>query len=309
MTVTVMALLAFVSVTALVIAAAMIFRDVRRPDQDIERRLGLALQDMPSDVFSSAKKAEAGGRIDRAFVRLIKQADSPLDVPTALSLVIGAAVIGCAAPLMLTENLLVAAGGMLLGAVAPVCWWSFRRARRLSAMQKGIPETLELVADGVRAGHSLEQASQLVAEQGPQPLNTEFGYCAAQLRLGHAPRAVLERMVRRVPLSEFKIFSTAVMVHRQTGGNLALLAERLATSARDRSEFQGHVRAVTAGHRISVIALSLGTVIAIGVLFSLQPEYLRAFVDHPSGPSLLVTAAVLQAVGLVWVWRVLKVRY
>lgn len=309
MTATVMALLAFVSITGLVIAAAMIFRDVRRPDQDIERRLGLALKDMPSDVFTPTREAEAGGRIDRAFVRLIREADSPLDVSTALSLVIGAAVIGCAGPLVLTENLLVAAAGMLLGAFTPVCWWSFRRARRLNAMQKGMPETLELVADSVRAGQSLERASQLVAEQGPQPLNVEFGYCASQLRLGHSPRAVLERMVRRVPLPEFKIFSTAVMVHRQTGGNLALLARRLATSARDRGEFQGHVRAVTAGHRISVIALSLGTVIAIGVLFSLQPDYLRAFVEHPSGPGLLVTAAVLQAVGLVWVWRVLKVRF
>jgi tight adherence protein B len=110
-------------------------------------------------------------------------------------------------------------------------------------------------------------------------------------------------------MPEFKIFATAVLVHRQTGGNLALLAERLARSARDRSEFHGHVRAVTAGSRLSVLGLTLGTFAAVGILLSLQSEYMADFVNHPLGPTMLVVAGILQIVGFVWVWRVLRVRF
>lgn len=116
-------------------------------------------------------------------------------------------------------------------------------------------------------------------------------------------------MARRVPLPEFKIFTTAVLVHRHTGGNLALLAQRLAQSARDRSELQGHVKAVTAGSRLSVIGLTLGTLLAIGFLASVRPEYVLVFRDHELAPMLLGTAAGLQLVGILWIWRILRVQY
>ena len=107
----------------------------------------------------------------------------------------------------------------------------------------------------------------------------------------------------------FQRITTAVLVHRQTGGNLALLADRLAASARDRGEFLGHVRAVTAGSRVSVIGLTVGTVIALGILAWLRPEYLTQFLNHPMGPGLLMVAGALQIAGIVWVWRVLKVHF
>jgi tight adherence protein B len=176
-------------------------------------------------------------------------------------------------------------------------------------MQKALPETLELVADALRAGQTLEQSAELVASQAPQPLGEEFGYCWSQLKLGHSPVAVLQRMARRVPLPEFKIFATAVLVHRQTGGNLALLAERLAASARDRAEFHGHVRAVTAGSRLSVLGLTFGTLIAVGIILWLQTDYILEFLQHPVGPTLLAVAAVLQLLGIVWVSRILHVRF
>jgi tight adherence protein B len=176
-------------------------------------------------------------------------------------------------------------------------------------MKKHLPETLELLSDAIRAGQTLDQAAELVAVEAPAPLRGEFGYCAAQLKLGHSPVAVLQRMARRVPLPEFKIFTTAVLVHRRTGGNLSLLAQRLAGSARDRHELHGHVKAVTAASRFSVIGLTLGTLAAVAALAWLRPEYLEAFRSHRLGPSLLITAAVLQIVGIVCVWRTLKVHF
>ena len=301
--------LTFVSVTAIVAAAALLVRDIVRPDKDVERRLKPVLEELQSAAINLPEDEDLGGVVDRGFYKLIEDSGSPLDGQTALVLVVGMAIIGCAAPLTLLENPLAAAGGLLLGVMLPLGWWALRRARRFGAMRKVLPETLELLSDGVRAGQTLEQATELVAEQGPKPLNKEFEYCASQLRLGHSPVAVLRKMARRVPLPEFKIFSTAVVVHRQTGGNLGLLAQRLAGSARDRSEFHGHVRAVTAGHRMSVLALTIGTVAAVAVLASLQPEYLKSFTEHPLGYPLLVIAAVLQVTGMLWVCQILRVNY
>ena len=301
--------LTFVSVAAIVAGAALLVRDMVRPDKDVERRLGPVLPELQSTGTHLPEDDDVGTWVDRGFYKLIEDSGSPIDGQTALALLIGMGVIGCAAPLALLDNPLIAAGGLLLGVMLPLCWWSLRRTRRLNAMRKVLPETLELLADGVRAGQTLEQATDLVAAQGPKPLNAEFEFCASQLRLGHSPVAVLGKMARRVPLPEFKIFSTAVVVHRQTGGNLGLLAQRLAASARDRSEFHGHVRAVTAGHRMSVLALTIGTVAALAILISLQPEYLKSFLEHPMGYPLLVIAAILQLTGMLWVWRVLRVNY
>lgn len=303
-----LATLSFLTVAGLVVAAAMLIADLRRSDEHVARRLGLAGEGASGGSIALAPQ-DRPGRIDRWFYRLVETSGSRLDAQSALALVAGLAVAGAAVPLVLIENPLVAAAGLLLATAAPLSWWTVRGILRFRAMQKALPDTLEMLAEEVRAGQTLEQAAAAVAGQGPEPLRTEFQYCAAQFRLGHSPVAVLERMARRIPVPEFKIFTTAVMVHRQTGGNLALLAERLARSARDRSEVQGHVRAVTAGSRFSVIGLTLGTLLALAMLASLRPEYLMAFRDHAMGVRLLVMAGALQVVGILWVARILRVTF
>ena len=130
----------------------------------------------------------------------------------------------------------------------------------------------------------------------------------AQLRLGHSPVAVLDRMAQRVPLPEFKIFTTAVLVHRQTGGNGP--AGPAVGPVGPRSErLQGHIKAVSAGSRLSIIGLTVGTLLAIAILASMRPEYVLVFRDHELAPMLLTVAVVLQLTGILWVWRILKVQY
>lgn len=308
MTLTVTVLLAFAAVSISFLAVAMLLRDLRRPEKEMHRRLGLEAQSLQAGEALLLPK-RSGGRIDLAFYDLIDNCGTRFTPQAALLLVGGAAIIGCAVPLLLLDSIIGAAAGLLLLPSLPILWWAYRRRRRMKAMQRHLPETLELVADAVRAGHTLEQAADMVAEQAPSPLKEEFGYCARQLQLGQSPVAVLRRMARRIPIPEFRIFATAVLVHRQTGGNLGLLAQRMANSARDRSELHGHVRAVSAASRLSVIGLTVGTVVAIGALASIRPQYLEPFVQHELGPTLIAAAVVLQVVGIIWVWRVLKVQF
>jgi len=305
---TVAALLSFIAVVGVVVSIGLLVRDLKGSDKDLDRRLGFEWRGENRGLAGPGTQ-DRGGRIDRTFRDLIEGSGLDMDEQTALMVVAAFAVIGCAAPLLLLENLLAGAAGLLVGAALPLCWWSFCRARRLRTMQNNLPETLDLLSDSMRAGQTLEQASSLVARSVPAPLNEEFGHCVSQLKLGHSPVAVMERMARRIPLPEFRIFTTAVVVHQQTGGNLSLLAHRLAGSARDRQEFDGHVKAVTVASRFSAIGLIVATVVALILLALLRPDYLEGFFNHELGPPLMITAASLQVLGIFWIWRTVKVRF
>jgi tight adherence protein B len=197
----------------------------------------------------------------------------------------------------------------VIAVAVPLLWWSVWAMIRRRQMLAQLPDALELMADAVRSGRDLEQAAELVAKQAGGPLDREFNYCASQLRLGHAPVAVLDNMIRRVPFPEFRVFAAAVLVHRQTGGNLSTLLDRLSGVARDRQHFRGHLRAVSAGSQFSVFGVVVGSTLAVGVLSWMQPQYLEMFLTHPWGIPLLATSGVLQLVGLLWVWAVMRVDY
>jgi tight adherence protein B len=249
---------------------------------------------------------EPQGDLNRAFFYLVEESGTTMDMNTALALVIGGAIVGLAIPLAFFENLLGAAGGMVLGAIIPIGYLLFIRFFRIRNMRKHLPQALQAVADAVRSGQNLSEACELVSQEIKGPLGQEFAFAHSQIELGHAPVAVMTRMVRRIPLSEFRVFATAVVVHRRAGGNLSLLTERMSKAAHDRQDTRNHMLAVTAGSRLSAVGMVVAGIVALVVLGWLEPEHIQAFLSHPKGPWLLGASVVLQVVGAVWVWRILK---
>lgn len=286
--------LAFASVTMLLAAVGMFLRDLLAPPPVAERpRLALAPE-------------EPAGTINRAFFRLVEESGSLLDLATWLAIVIGGAIVGCGLPLVLSEHLLLAAVGMVLGAALPVVYLLVVRWWRLGGMRKQLPYALQAVADAVRGGQTLSEACDLVSREIKGPLGQEFAYAHQQLELGHSPVAVMNRMVRRVPLPEFRVFATAVIVHRRAGGNLSLLTERMSKAAHDRTDVRNHVLAMTAGSRLSALGMVAVAALAAVLLSWMEPEYVEAFIKNPKGPYLIATAVLLQILGGVWVWRILR---
>ena len=302
-------LVAFLACVGVVMAVWMVLRDLwSRRFNVADRRLTLDAK--PSDIRRFIREQEVHrGPIDEPFFRLVEQSGTKLDAPTVIALVLGMGIIGAAIPFVVWENLLGAAVGLLVGCLIPIVWLSIKRWRRIRAMRNLMPEALQIVADCVRAGHNLEEASELAAAENREPLREEFKEAASQLKLGNAPAAVMQNMARRIPLPEFRVFATAVMVHQKAGGNLALLTERLSRAALQRQEFNGHVNAVTAGSRLSAIGMIIGAVAAVLVLAWLQPTYVRTFLTNEAGPYLVGAAATLQIIGAFWVWRISKVSY
>jgi len=293
----------------LVLAIGSLVRDFSsRRYNYVDRRLGLDAN--TSDIENYYRRQEVhNGPVDQWFYRTVRESGSDIDVPTALSICLGGGLIGTVFAYIVAESFLATALGLVLGIAIPVAWIILRRWRRVSIMRDQLPEALQIIADSVRAGHSLEQASEMVAAELSDPLATEFHECNSQLKLGNSPTTVMQRMADRIPLPEFRVFATAAMVHQTAGGNLPLLTERLSHAARQRQEFTGHVNAVTAGSRLSAIGLVIGSMIAVAALAWLEPDYVRAFVNHSLGPALLTLAIVLQLIGIIWVWRLIRVSY
>ncbi|MBX7073886.1 MAG: type II secretion system F family protein [Pirellulales bacterium] len=309
MSIAILTFLGFAAATTAALAVALSIRDIRAAAAvGVDRRIGL---DRLSgwDLAKGLELPVPQTGINRLFAELVEQSGVATNAATALAIVAGTGVVGLAAPLLLLENIPLAAAGLLLGTLTPLAYLAIKRWRRRKLIAQQLPEAMEILADGVRSGRSFEQAMELVARDAPAPLSQEFADSASQLRLGQSPVAVLERMVCRLPLAEFKILAITILVHRQTGGNLALLVERLAAATRDRQEFRGHVRAMTAGSKISAIGLFVGTFAAVGLLAWMEPAYLGDFLASPMGPPLLAVAIVLDLVGFVWVWRIAKVDY
>ncbi len=291
--------LVFAAGTSGILALGLLLRDLfRRPeDPEESRRLSL-LPPRPT-----------GGRLDLAFYRLVEETGLAIDNLTAMLIVLGSGVVGLGLGLVLLDHLLAAAVGMLIGCVLALAVLSFIRWRRLSRMRKELPDALQIVADSVRSGQTLEEAFDLTARDLRGPLAAEFAWGHSQFQLGHAALSIMQRMVRRIPLQEFRVFATAVIVHRRAGGNLSLLTERMAHSARDRQEMRGHTMAATAGSRLSAVGMVIGALIAMTILAWLEPDYVAKFAEHPMGPPLVAIAVGLFLVGTFWVWRVVREDY
>jgi len=298
---------ASVASVALVSAVALSLRDSRRKEAEFQRRLGNGIpKPEPAPEFMAR---DATNWMDRRFYLLLERSGSQFSIATALAVCIAFAVVGCTLGLVLSEHFLGGVAGLIVGAMLPLGWWRFQEAQRLKKMQKNLPATLDLLADGLHAGQTLEQAADLVARRMHAPLKDEFAHSVSLLKLGHSPVAVMERMARRIPLPEFQVFATAVLVHRQTGGNLAKLTSRLAGAARDRLEFLGQLGAQTVAGRYSAIGLVIAAVVGVVVLIMARPQYLDFFLTHELGPGMLIAAGVLLLAGTFWIWRITDVKY
>jgi tight adherence protein B len=284
----------FIAVAAVAFAVGMLMNDL----------FGTKESDKPHlDLLPPEPK---GGFMARDFFNFIEESGLPMETNVALMMVLGSGLVFMAVPIVVADNFFYAAIAMLVGLMAPLVVFFVIRWWRLRSMRNALPETLQIVADAVRSGYTLQESCEMVVREAKGPLKAEFAHAQHQFQLGHAPLSIMRRMVRRIPLPEFRVFATAVVVHHRAGGNLSLLTERMARVARDRQEVRGHLMAVTAGSRLSAGGMILGSVASMTLLAIIEPDYVGAFVTHPMGPTLLAVACGLMGFGMIWVWRLLK---
>jgi tight adherence protein B len=201
-----------------------------------------------------------------------------------------------------------ALGGAFLGLVLPHKILAGKAKKRLKKFEKQLPDALELMSRGLKAGHAFASGLQLVAEEMADPIGGEFFKTFKEYNHGLDLNTALLNLCRRVDLRDLRFFTTAVMIQRETGGNLSEILDKIAALIRERFKLRNQIQALTAEGRLSgLILVLLPPVTALG-LFYLNPNYILLLVNHPLGRMMTIAALFFQTLGVLTIRKIVRVK-
>ncbi len=200
-------------------------------------------------------------------------------------------------------NVLAAVGG----ALGPLAFIAFKRSRRLRAFEKNFPEAIDLLGRAVRAGHSFTTGLEMIASELPEPVAGEFRTTFEEQNFGLPLRDALLNLTERVPLIDVQFFVTALLIQKDTGGNLAEILDNLSHVVRERFRIYGEVRIKTAQGRLTAGILMALPPLMIVMIRGLNPTYGRVLFEDPWGPYMLGGAAILQVLGSIMLWKIVHI--
>ena len=195
-----------------------------------------------------------------------------------------------------------------LGAILPYSYASWRRNRRFTKFEEEFPEAMDTLARAVRAGHAFTMAIEIVCGELSEPVATEFRKLYEEQKYGMPVRDALLNLTERMPLVDVKFFATAVMLQRETGGNLAEILDNLSYMIRERFKILRQVRVYTAQGRLTMtLLMALPPTIVITMLI-LNPSFIRPLFDDPIGHVLLAGGITLQTIGYFVIRRIIRIQ-
>jgi len=195
----------------------------------------------------------------------------------------------------------------LLGAFAPFGWLRHKRSTRLKKFEEQFPEALDVLSRAIRAGHAFQTALGMCADEMPGPVGPEMKKTFDQQNYGLPLKDALNDLAQRINIIDVRFFVTAVMIQRDTGGNLSEILDNLAHVVRERFKIQRQVRVHTAhGRFTSYVLLSLPAFLAVA-LSILNPDHMAPMFREHMGQMMLLGAMVLQALGYLWIRQVIKI--
>jgi tight adherence protein B len=194
-----------------------------------------------------------------------------------------------------------------VGAVLPILFLMFRRSRRMAAFEELFPEALDLLSRALRAGHAFQTALGMVADEVQAPVGPEFKKTFEQQNYGLPLRDALDQMTERVPLLDVRFFVTAVLIQRDTGGNLSEILDNLGHVVRERFKIRRQIRTHTAHGRFTAgVLLSLPPLLGV-VLMMVNPDHMNLLFHEKVGQQVLMIATVMQVIGFFWIRKVIKI--
>lgn len=241
------------------------------------------------------------------IARLIEQAGLNISVSSVL---LGAVAFGLACAFILGVAIgtsWAVLAGALVGGAAPFLYLSRRRKTRMRRFEEQFPEALDLLSRAIRAGHAFTTAMNMVAEEANDPIGPEFRKSFDEQNFGLPLKDSLNNLSERVPSLDVRFFVTAVLIQRETGGNLSEILDNLAHVVRERFKILRQVRVYTAHGRFTgYVLLALPAALA-GVLGFINPEHMDLLFHEHMGQVMLTVAVVLQVTGYFWIRKVIKI--
>jgi tight adherence protein B len=241
----------------------------------------------------------------RSLELLLYRAGMPYTPPQFVLMTVGCALGGFAIGTLLLGSILVGLAMTLLG-VAPFAFVELRKRARMSRFESQLPEALDLMCRALRAGISLEFGFRSVGDELEDPVGTEFAQVADEVSLGLDTRVALQNLALRMNTSDMPFFINAILIQRETGGNLAEILQNLATVIRDRIKFYGKVKALMAQTELTANLLGLLPLVTFGGLWLIRQSYLEPLLSPP-GQYLLIGSGILVPIGWLVCRRIASV--
>jgi tight adherence protein B len=262
--------------------------------------ISLEMKEMPAFLARSAY-------MQRLYRKLV-QAYPEAKLTTFLSMCLG---IGLACFVLVILIMDSFTGGMfafLFGVYAPIVFLNSKRARRQKALNNQLPEALDFLARILRAGHSLSTGLQMMGDELKPPIKEVFRRCYDQHSLGVPLEQAMREMSSRVDSPDFAFFITAVLIQRQTGGDLTEVLDRISAMVRGRIRLQNHVKAITAEGRMTGNILVAFPALLFVISYVLNPGYAGILIREEMGKMLLGASVLFQIFGLFVIRRIVSVR-
>ena len=258
-------------------------------------------------IVPALDRMVAGTTRGSAIARWIEQSGMKASVSTVLLMaLVLAAIVGLIAYLATREPWSMLGGGAF-GFSLPFMVLRFKRTRRLRAFEEEFPEALDLISRALKAGHAFATGLKMVADEMKEPVGPEFRKTFDEQNFGLPLKDALENLTLRIPILDMRFFATAVLIQRETGGNLSEILENLAHVVRERFKILRQVRVYTAHGRLTgYVLLALPAVLAIALSF-INPEHMNMLFRERIGQMLLMVAIGMQTAGFVWIRQVVKI--
>jgi tight adherence protein B len=246
--------------------------------------------------------------ITTGLKRLIDQADLQITVMRLVLFAATAAALGFLAASMITISLpLKLLFGLIAGAL-PFLHVISKRRKRLKRFLQLLPDALDLMARGLSAGHAFTEALQMVSTEMPEPISSEFRKTYDEQNLGLSLKLALDNLVQRIPILDLRMCVTAIMIQRETGGNLSELLEKVAYTIRERFRIMEDLKTLTLSSRWSAWLLCALPIFLAVYMSVMNPDYMQVMWHDPRGHNLLFVAGVMQILGMLMVRRIMRIK-
>jgi tight adherence protein B len=313
----------FLFVAGLIVGAYFAMFSGSMASRDLDRRLrevslGPDGPDAASPESTILKRASSGplpafdrlmsrSRAGSGLSKLIEQS-GVRTTPSAIVVFSAGAAVGCGliAGLFIRQPLAGPIVG-LIGAFLPFAWLRHRRTIRLKRFEEQFPEALDVLSRAIRAGHAFQTALGMGADEMPAPVGPELKKTFDQQNYGLPLRDALNELAERVNLLDVRFFVTAVLIQRDTGGNLSEILDNLSHVVRERFKIQRQVRVHTAHGRFTgYVLLALPAFLAVALSY-LNPDHMALLFREHMGQMMLMGAMAMQVVGYFWIRQVIKI--
>jgi tight adherence protein B len=322
MTATFLALLVFLVVALAAFAMGSIFdqrsararllkerlsEEKKAPERSPEEELALVRDEQLSNIPALDSLLRRSSRVEE-IQKLLAQGGLTIKAGNFLGVCVVAGIVACLAAYFISKRVEVAWVALLVGFVLPYSYASMMRQRRFNKFDELFPQAIDTLARAVRAGHAFTTALEMITNEIPEPIAGEFRQLYEEQKFGMPVRDALMNLTERVPSVDVKFFVTAVMLQRETGGNLAEILDNLSYVIRERFKIQRQVRVYTAQGRLTMALLMGMPPIIVVVMMAINPAFIKPLFSDPIGHTLLVGGITLQTVGYFVIRKIIRIQ-